>query len=82
MNVWWRVCRSTGRVRTGTAVVAGAQQLFGAALMLVRRLSSQAFSRVFPLRRSGEVTAKTNTRKVTKCRRLKYNKIVHGLYYH
>lgn len=60
MNMWRRVCRSAGSVRARSTVVAWAQQLFGAALVLVRRLSGQALSRIFPLGCSGEVTiAKT-----------------------
>lgn len=60
MNVRRRVCRSAGSVRARSTVVAGAQQLFGAALVLIRRLSGQAFSRIFPLGCSREVTiAKT-----------------------
>lgn len=57
MNVWWRVRGCAGGICVGSAVVTGTQQLFGAALVLVRRLGGQALSRVFPLRRSGEVTA-------------------------
>lgn len=52
MDMWWRVRRSAGGIRTGTAVVSRAQQLFGAALVLIRRLGGQALSRVFPLCRS------------------------------
>lgn len=63
MNMWWRVCRCAGGVRARSAVVTGAQQLFGTALVLVRRLSGQALSRVFPLSRSGEVTAKERKNK-------------------
>lgn len=60
MNVRWRVGGSASGVRARSAVVAGTQQLFRAALVLVRRLGGQALSRVFPLSRSGEVTAKKN----------------------
>lgn len=56
MNMWRRVRRSAGSVRARSTAVSGAQQLFGAALVLVRRLSGQALSRIFPLGRSGEVT--------------------------
>jgi len=56
MDVRRRVGRGAGGVRARPAVVAGVQQLFGAALVLVRRLCGQALSRVFPLGRSGEVT--------------------------
>lgn len=68
MDVWWRVRRSAGGVRARSTVVAGAQQLFGTPLVLVRRLSGQALSRVFPLSRSGEVTVgeKKKRKKLTK----------------
>jgi hypothetical protein len=56
MDVRWRVRGRAGGVRARSTVIAGAKQLFGAALVLVRCLSSQALSRIFPLGRSGEVT--------------------------
>lgn len=64
MNVRRRVGRCAGRVRARSAVVAGAQQLFRAALVLVSRLCGQALSRVFPLSRSGEVTEKNNNKQL------------------
>lgn len=65
MDMRRRVRWSAGGIRTGTAIVSWAQQLFGAALVLVRRLGGQALSRVFPLCRSREMTKKQeNTRNV------------------
>jgi len=55
MDVRWRVRGRASSVRARSTVIAGAKQLFGAALVLVRCLSSQALSRIFPLGRSGEV---------------------------
>lgn len=69
LNERWRVGRCAGRVRARSAVTAGAQQLFGAALVLVSRLCGQALSRVFPLSRSGEVTVEKNNNKQLDFRR-------------
>lgn len=66
MNVRWRVGRGAGGVRARSAVVAGTQQLFGAALVLIRRLRGQALPRVFPLSGSGEVTVKKKRRNLEK----------------